>query len=495
MNQDMQYKREKIEQIIAGLEQEDQTNDLNVKIQKLQKYRSDWINKVFSKVKNQQFELAAAEFYDTFVKNGEVDDAWLYTDSAVLAFMFKIHTKEINNGEESILKILTSLEQMKEMYFELKSLIRRFEFDLPEELKEDLLSFLQKYPISAYAICEMVDFYISQKEKVLNDVAVFLFQREYYEHVLPFLSAAYEENPDNPETVYNMAYVLYAFQEKETALQLINRIKEPLEHERELQHIIESGESLPTLYVRTKEERREFPQIDKPDKPEKIAFILCVNDDTYYRECCYYIDRLLVPEGYSVEVIPIYQAKSMTSGYQEGMKKTDAKYKIYMHQDVLCTNVYLLYDLIYTFERNPDIGLVGVAGSIHMPETGIWWKAENEIYCNLYQDSIASFGCYYDYHQELQNEYNCGEYQEVQALDGVFLATSKDVDWRADLFDGWHHYDVSQSMEFQRKGYKVVIAKPRSIWILHNEKCGSGLGNDYRQSRIRFLKEYKEELL
>lgn len=492
MKQQMQDKQEKIESLIAHLEQEEQTNDLNVKIQKMQKYRSDWVNNVFLKVKSRQFDRAAVEFYNTFVKNGQVDESWLNTDSAILAVMFKIHTKETDNGEESILKLLTSLEQMKELYFELKTLIRRFEFNLPEELKEELLPFLQQYPVSAYAICEMVDLYTTQKEKVLNDVAVFLFQREYYEHVLPLLSFAYEKNPDNPDTLYNMAYVLYAFQEKETALQLVDRIKNPSEQERQLQRMIAEGESLPDLYIRVTHEKRELPKIGKPDKPEKIAFILCVNDDRYYQECCYYLDRLLVPEGYCLEVIPVYGAKSMTSGYQEGMQKTDAKYKIYIHQDVLCTNIYLLYDLIHIFEANPDVGLVGVAGCITMPDTGIWWQAKTGKYYNLYQDSIAAYSAYE--HKEGIDKYNCGEYQEVQALDGVFLATSRDVDWRVDLFEGWHHYDVSQSMEFQRKGYKVVIAKPISAWILHNEKCGSGLGNDYRQSRIRFLKEYKADL-
>lgn len=68
--------------------------------------------------------------------------------------------------------------------------------------------------------------------------------------------------------------------------------------------------------------------------------------------------------------------------------------------------------------------------------------------------------------------YNCGEYQEVQVLDGVFLATSKDIDWREDLFNNWHYYDIAQSFEFQRQGYKVVIPKQRMPWVLHNDKWG-----------------------
>lgn len=497
MNQEKKANIHKIESLIVALEQEEHTNDLNAKIQKLQNYRNDWVNKVFLKIQNRQFEPAATEFYNVLLKkNGEIDTGWLNTDSAILAIMFKIHITETNNGEESILNLLTSLEQMKDLYFELKFLLRRFEYGLSYELKEELFSFLHKYPISAYAICEMVELCVTQKEKVLNEVAVFLFQKECYEQVLPLLSASYERNPDNPETLYNMAYVLYAFQERETALQLIRKPENPSEDVRHLCHIIEEEESLPPyadLHTMAWEERPEIPEVQKPDKPEKIAFILCVNDERYYRECCYYIDQLVVPEGYSVEVIPVYQANSMTSGYQKGMQSTDAKYKIYIHQDVLCTNPYLLYELIHIFERDPDIGLVGVAGCIRMPDTGIWWDAREGTYYNLYQDSIASYG-FYDC-REKEEDYNCREYQEVQALDGVFLATSKDVDWREDLFDGWHHYDVSQSMEFQRAGYKVVIPRPHALWILHNEKCGSGLGNDYRQSRIRFLREYKEELV
>ena len=120
--------------------------------------------------------------------------------------------------------------------------------------------------------------------------------------------------------------------------------------------------------------------------------------------------------------------------------------------------------------------MVGVAGCVKMPEEGIWWEAPQGRYLNLYRDRIF---CYLDNSKKEREDYNCGEYQEVQVLDGVFLATSKDVDWRKDLFDGWHHYDVSQSIEFQRNGYKVIIPNLKDLWILHNEKCWNILEKDY----------------
>ena len=37
---------------------------------------------------------------------------------------------------------------------------------------------------------------------------------------------------------------------------------------------------------------------------KKIAFIICVNDECYYQECLFYIERLYLPEGVELEVYP-----------------------------------------------------------------------------------------------------------------------------------------------------------------------------------------------
>lgn len=65
--------------------------------------------------------------------------------------------------------------------------------------------------------------------------------------------------------------------------------------------------------------------------PEKIAFISAVNDEEMYEEALYYLKRLKISENMQIEIIPIRGAKSMTEAYNQGMQKTDAKYKVYMH--------------------------------------------------------------------------------------------------------------------------------------------------------------------
>lgn len=88
---------------------------------------------------------------------------------------------------------------------------------------------------------------------------------------------------------------------------------------------------------------------------KKICFIICYNDDKYISECLHYINRLTVPDGYLLDVLTVKNADSMTSGYNAAMNETDAKYKIYMHQDVfmlilICWKIFLKYSKIKMLE-------------------------------------------------------------------------------------------------------------------------------------------------
>ena len=59
--------------------------------------------------------------------------------------------------------------------------------------------------------------------------------------------------------------------------------------------------------------------------PNKICFIICSNNIQYTSECIHHISLLHVPDGYCIDVLTIEKARSMTSGYNEGMHATDAK--------------------------------------------------------------------------------------------------------------------------------------------------------------------------
>lgn len=83
----------------------------------------------------------------------------------------------------------------------------------------------------------------------------------------------------------------------------------------------------------------------------KIAFIICVNNQQYFDECVWYINRLLIPENYEVDIIEIREANSMCAAYQEAMVSNNAKYKIYLHQDVMIRNIYFLEEIVRLFKK------------------------------------------------------------------------------------------------------------------------------------------------
>lgn len=95
---------------------------------------------------------------------------------------------------------------------------------------------------------------------------------------------------------------------------------------------------------------------------KKICFILCVNNDMYLDECVYYINKLEIPTEYEIDIITVRDADSMTSGYNAAMQTSDAKYKIYIHQDVFLIKKDMIYDILRIFEDN-NIGMIGMIGT------------------------------------------------------------------------------------------------------------------------------------
>lgn len=211
---------------------------------------------------------------------------------------------------------------------------------------------------------------------------------------------------------------------------------------------------------------------------KKIAFITCVNDEMEYAECRHYLERLNIPEGYSTDIICIKEAPSMAAGYNAAMADSDAKYKVYLHQDVFIKNKRFLADMLKIFSYDTQIGILGVIGKQKMgisPTDMQDWDTGKVIFDNTIMDMDISWE---------------KEFAEVTTLDGMLLATQYDLPWREKLFDGWDFYDASQCMEFRRAGYKVVVPYQDEIWCCHDGQCS--ILTEYFQYYTRFLHEYSE---
>ncbi|MFD2328650.1 glycosyltransferase family protein [Cohnella sp. GCM10020058] len=216
---------------------------------------------------------------------------------------------------------------------------------------------------------------------------------------------------------------------------------------------------------------------------QSFLFVVCVNDEALFARCRRHIDELEIPDGFTLQVLSVKNARSMAGGYNQAIGHP-ARYKIYMHQDTMILDRRLLYRLSDLFGADPALGLIGVAGCAALPPHGIWWDADRLSGQVLERrggaDRLLRFahGCDTDEGVE-----------DAEAIDGLFMATQYDLRWRDDLFHGFHFYDSSQSLEFIRAGYKVGVARQAEPICLHD--CGDAFDiGAYEADRAVFVREY-----
>ena len=210
---------------------------------------------------------------------------------------------------------------------------------------------------------------------------------------------------------------------------------------------------------------------------KEICFIMCSNDEMYREECFCYIKHLNIPEGFSIDVLTVEDAKSMASGYNEAMRCSKAKYKVYLHQDTFIVNPDFIQDFLNVFQKDERIGMIGMIGSPRLPDNAIMWQGRRN-------------GAVYSWNINETISFRAGVnvLTEVEAIDGLLMITQYDIPWREDLFDKWDFYDCSQSQEFIRHGYKVVVPAMSEPWCIHDSGMVSFAA--YEGERLKFINEY-----
>lgn len=212
----------------------------------------------------------------------------------------------------------------------------------------------------------------------------------------------------------------------------------------------------------------------------KICFIYCANNDHLLFESIRSLKQLAIPGGYSVENRIIKNATCLAKAYNDAMKSSNAKYKVYLHQDIIVINPNFLKEMVMLFLKYPRLGMLGVGGPKQLPPDAYWPHAPVCYGIFMWGQPGSAVPLAWN---EVQ-----GDYEPVQAIDGVAMITQYDLMWRDDIFKGWHFYDISQSLEFIRAGYDVGIPRQTAPWFLHWSHDVSMVG--YEAERQLFLLHY-----
>jgi hypothetical protein len=188
-----------------------------------------------------------------------------------------------------------------------------------------------------------------------------------------------------------------------------------------------------------------------------------------------------------LEVIEIINnGESLTKAYNRGLSQATNDIVVFCHDDIEIQTKQWATKLLKLFTRNPEYGILGVAGTKHLPSSGMWWENKNKMYGRVAHTHegktwLSSYSA--DLNQNIE---------ETVIVDGVFFAIDKTKIKKTfnETVEGFHFYDVTFCFENYLEGVKVGV----STVIRINHKSIGMTNEQWEENRTKFAETFKNNL-
>lgn len=188
-----------------------------------------------------------------------------------------------------------------------------------------------------------------------------------------------------------------------------------------------------------------------------------------------------------VEIIEyINNGEGLTKFYQKALKEAKNDIIVFCHDDITIETKQIATKITKLFENNPDYGIIGVAGTKYMSQTGRWWDDRKKMYGRVAHTANGKTWLS-EYSDDLGNNVT-----EVVVVDGVFFSVHRGrIKEDFDLaVTGFHFYEVDFCFRNYLAGVKIgvhtnVRVNHRSIGMTNQE---------WEDNRKNFADKYKDNL-
>jgi len=203
----------------------------------------------------------------------------------------------------------------------------------------------------------------------------------------------------------------------------------------------------------------------------------------------YYIDLLKTTSGVKdVEVIAFENpnGESLTDLYNKGLIKTKNDIVLFCHDDLKFDTRNWGRKLLNHFKRSPEYGIIGLAGTRYLAETGRWWEDFSKMHGAVYHEDNGKRWLT-RYSKDVGNSLD-----DVILVDGLFFAVNKKLLKHKfnNNVKGFHFYDVDFCFSNYLKDVKIGVCT--DIRVTH---LSIGRTNDeWEENRKVFAEKYKEKL-
>lgn len=218
----------------------------------------------------------------------------------------------------------------------------------------------------------------------------------------------------------------------------------------------------------------------------EIAVIICQTNSRKVERLVNQLKGVNVPNGLSVSIKIISGAKSLAEAYNDGMKQSEAAYKIYIDEAVAVLNQTLLDWVVEAFGKYKNAGMIGWYGS-EIPVDGDISKACSiyGTHCRLEINGTVTL-------RRGKNPIFC---QTVDVVDGAIFATRGDVEW--DEAVGDRFLLAAQCCRRKAAGQEIIVPMQNDCAICQVERDPVYVLPDnerlvYDVERRAFFEQYKE---
>jgi glycosyltransferase involved in cell wall biosynthesis len=177
---------------------------------------------------------------------------------------------------------------------------------------------------------------------------------------------------------------------------------------------------------------------------------------------------------------------SLSEAYNKILDKSENEIVIFTHDDILFEKEYWGKRVLEHFEKKPEYGILGVAGTTYYPSSGRWWDIQGEMIGQVYHQYQG---------KKWLSEYNKPFGNKVidsVIVDGLFFAIKKsNIKERFDdTVNGFHFYDTTFCIKNFLSGVKIGTIS--NVPLTH---LSIGMTNEqWELNRQLFVNKFKENL-
>jgi len=177
---------------------------------------------------------------------------------------------------------------------------------------------------------------------------------------------------------------------------------------------------------------------------------------------------------------------SLSEIYNKGLKESKNNIVVFCHNDISFDTKNWGKKIVKRYNKNPDYGIIGVAGTKHMSTTGRWWEDFSKLHGQVYHEHEG---------KRWLSKFSGGigdRIEDVILVDGLFFAVNKehikkDFD---ESVEGFHFYEVTFCFNNFLEGVKIGVI--HDIKITHQS---IGMTDDqWEENRKIFAEKYKDKL-